>query len=478
MKKIKLIISVLLGLFIISSCDDGFEDVNQNPNDALTVPSGLLTADIVRNAMNNSYSTFVGGDMGSCWAQHWAKVNYEDEERYKVRPSVIEDLVWKSYYEDVIADARTMQLIAIEEENDNTEGIALVLQAYGYSFLTDLFGSIPFSEAINPSILSPAYDVQETVYNGVLRMLDKADSLFTVGDGTINSSADLIYAGDAAKWQKFANSLKFRCLMRISGKVNVASQLQDIASNRDIFGSADDEAKLIYLGADPNANPIYESVDYGNRLEYKVNSRMVDMMADLGDPRLPVYARKNSDDEYRGKPSGINEVPNNDYNYDNVSAIGVKYLEPTLPGYFISYSELMFLMAEAVQKGYITGTASEYYNKGIAASFEFNGVSDGFAAYIANPTVALKAGDEGLKQIAEQNWLGLFCQGIEAWTETRRTGFPVLTPAIDDVLGGNLPARYTFPVIEQSVNATNYAAAVSSLNGPDLLTTKVWWMPQ
>jgi hypothetical protein len=205
---------------------------------------------------------------------------------------------------------------------------------------------------------------------------------------------------------------------------------------------------------------------------------MVNMMDDLGDPRLPVYAQKNNDNEYRGKPSGINEVPNNDYNYDNVSAIGVKYLEPTLPGYFISYSELMFLMAEAVQKGYITGTASEYYNKGISASFDFNEVSDGFAAYVANPSVALKAGDEGLRQIAEQNWLGLFCQGIEAWTETRRTGIPVLTPAIDDVLGGNLPARYTFPVIEQSVNATNYAAAVSSLNGPDLLTTKVWWMPQ
>jgi len=266
--------------------------------------------------------------------------------------------------------------------------------------------------------------------------------------------------------------------MRISGKVDVASDLQEIASSRSVFESMGDEAKLPYLSADPNANPIYESVDFGSRLEYKVNSRMVDMLDDLNDPRLPVYAQKNSDNEYRGKPSGINEVPSDDYNYDNVSAIGTKYLEPELPGYFMSYSELMFLMAEACQKGYISGTAATYYNEGIATSFAFNEVSDGLATYMAQPSVALKAGNAGLQQIAEQNWLALFCQGIESWNEVRRTGFPVLAPAIDGVLGGAMLARFSFPVIEQSVNAANYKAAVTTLGGPDLLTTKVWWMAQ
>jgi hypothetical protein len=480
MKKKNLYIVVLLGVIFIAGCDKGFEGLNENPNDAISVPSGLLTADIVRVAMNSSYSTFVGGDMGACWAQHWAKVNYEDEERYKVRPSVIEDLVWKNYYESVISDAKTMQDLAIQEGNDCTEGVALVLQAYGYSYLTDLFGSIPFSQAINASILSPKYDEQEDVYAGIFRMLDKADSLFTVADGSITESSDLIYAGSVDKWQKFANSLKFRCLMRVSARVDVSNELQDIVDNRSVFESNDDEAKLVYLTADPNANPIFESIVYGNRFEYKVNSKLVNMLVDLNDPRLPVYVQKNKDNVYRGKPSGINDVPSDEYNYDNVSAIGTKYLTATEPGYFMSYSELLFLMAEARQKDLITttATASDYYLKAIEANFEINEVSDFYASYIANPKVSLKAGDEGLQQIAEQNWLALFCQGIEAWTETRRTGFPVLTPAIDNVLNDKLPYRFTYPVIEQSVNAANYDAAVVSLGGPDLLTTKVWWMPE
>jgi len=200
------------------------------------------------------------------------------------------------------------------------------------------------------------------------------------------------------------------------------------------------------------------------------------MLVDLGDPRLPIYVQKNTDSIYRGKPAGINDVPNVEYSYDNVSPIGKKYLKAVEPGYFMSYPELMFLMAEARQKNLIsTSTASEYYLKGIESSFAVNGVPDAYGAYVATPKVALKAGDAGIQQIAEQNWLALFCQGIEAWTETRRTGFPVLTPAIDGVLSGSLPYRFTYPVIEQSVNGTNYKAAVATLGGPDLLTTKVWW---
>jgi hypothetical protein len=268
--------------------------------------------------------------------------------------------------------------------------------------------------------------------------------------------------------------------MRVSARVDVSNELQDIVDNRSVFESNDDEAKLVYLTADPNANPIFESIVYGNRFEYKVNSKLVNMLVDLNDPRLPVYVQKNKDNVYRGKPSGINDVPSDEYNYDNVSAIGTKYLTATEPGYFMSYSELLFLMAEARQKDLITttATASDYYLKAIEANFEINEVSDFYASYIANPKVSLKAGDEGLQQIAEQNWLALFCQGIEAWTETRRTGFPVLTPAIDNVLNDKLPYRFTYPVIEQSVNAANYDAAVVSLGGPDLLTTKVWWMPE
>jgi len=476
MKKIKILISILVfGSLFFIGCDKGFEELNTNPNEPTSVPSGLLLADIVRNTGNYTYSTFFGGDMGSCWAQHWAKVNYEDEERYKVRASVIEDFCWKGIYEDVIADARSMEKIAAVEGNDINRGVAIVMQAYGYSLLTEMFGDVPFSEACrgDEGIITPVYDSQQNVYTGIFAMLDEANTLLSSGNGTMNESTDLVFGGDPSKWQKFANSLKFRLLMRISKKVDVSAQLQDIVSNRAIFTSNSDDAGLQYLAAAPNANPIYESIVYGARYEYKINSVMVDMLANLNDPRLAVYAQPNSSGEYRGKPSGIDEVPNDDYNYDNVSPIGTKYLDPEFPGYMMTYAELLFLMAEAAHKGYISGDAATLYNAGIAASFAFNGVSDGYAAYIAQGTVAYTPGT-GIQRIAEQNWIALFSQSIEPWTEWRRTGYPVLSPAIEAVID-EIPSRYTYPGIEQSVNATNYQAAKTALGG-DALTSKFWWL--
>ena len=475
MKNISLIFTLAVGLVLFMGCDKDFEEINNNPNDPIAVPSGLLTADVVFNAGNTLYSTFVGGDMGSCWAQHWGKVQYNDEERYQPRGSVIEVTVWKTIYEDVISDAKTMQTLAEEEGNDNMKGVALVMQAYGYSLLTDVFGSIPFSEAIraDEGIFSPKYDTQEEVYTGILAMLDEANSLFSADGGTILANSDILYGGDYSKWQKFANSLKFRSLMRISGKVNVASQLQALTS-QPMFSSNSDEAKLIYLANDPSANPIFETIVFGNRAEFKVNSVMVDMMAGINDPRLPIYAAPNEDGEIRGKPAGIENVPNDDYNYSNVSPIGSAYLQATAPGYFLSYSELQFLMAEAAHKGYISGSAETYYQNGVSASFAANGLSQADAdAYLAQGTVAYTQAT-GLQKIAEQNWLGLFCQGIEAWTEWRRTGYPALQPAIEAVIN-EIPSRFTYPSIEQSVNKANYDAAVSG-QGADLLTTKVWWM--
>ena len=475
MKNISLIFTLAVGLVLFMGCDKDFEEINNNPNDPIAVPSGLLTADVVFNAGNTLYSTFVGGDMGSCWAQHWGKVQYNDEERYQPRGRVIEVTVWKTIYEDVISDAKTMQTLAEEEGNDNMKGVALVMQAYGYSLLTDVFGSIPFSEAIraDEGIFSPKYDTQEEVYTGILAMLDEANSLFSADGGTILANSDILYGGDYSKWQKFANSLKFRSLMRISGKVNVASQLQALTS-QPMFSSNSDEAKLIYLANDPSANPIFETIVFGNRAEFKVNSVMVDMMAGINDPRLPIYAAPNEDGEIRGKPAGIENVPNDDYNYSNVSPIGSAYLQATAPGYFLSYSELQFLMAEAAHKGYISGSAETYYQNGVSASFAANGLSQAdAAAYLAQGTVAYTQAT-GLQKIAEQNWLGLFCQGIEAWTEWRRTGYPALQPAIEAVIN-EIPSRFTYPSIEQSVNKANYDAAVSG-QGADLLTTKVWWM--
>ncbi|MCF6212732.1 MAG: SusD/RagB family nutrient-binding outer membrane lipoprotein [Flavobacteriaceae bacterium] len=476
MKLFKIITILFFGLLVTVGCDKGFEELNKDPNNPIAVPSDLLIPGVVRAAQNNLYSTFVGGDMGGCWAQHFAKVQYNDEARYIPRQGTISN-VWDTWYSVVIADADAMYTIASTEGNNNMMGVALTLQAYGFAFLTDVYGDIPFSEAIkagSQGIISPKYDSQEAVYTGTLAMLDDAIALLGTS-GTINATNDILYGGNANLWKKFASSLKFRMLMRASGKMSVASDLQALVNAGNLFTSNAEDAKLVYLSANPSANPLYESIVFGTRGEWKINEAMVDRLAASNDPRLSVYAGLNDAGIYRGKPSGYTDVPSNDWNYTNVSPLGSFYLRPELPGFFMSYPELKFLMAEAVTKGYISGDANSYYIEAITASLEFNQVpAPAIASFLTEKALNTGSTSAALEQIATENWIALFSQGVEAWTEWRRTGFPVLTPAFEADLT-EIPSRYNYPTLESSLNAANYNAAVAN-QGADNLTTPVWWM--
>jgi hypothetical protein len=467
MKTNKFYFLLFFGLLLLSSCDKGFEEMNENPNSPTTVPSSLLIPQVTTAAMNNMYSTFVGGDMGACWSQQISKVQYNDEERFYPRTTVINGF-WDGIYLSVIADADAMYKLAVAEGNNNMQGVALTLKAYGFLVLTDTFGDIPFSEALSTDsgIISPKYDSQADVYTGCLAMLDDAAALLGTG-GTINATSDVIYGGDAGLWEKFANSLKFRSLMRISGKVDVSAQLQALYNGGMMFTSNDEEAKLVYLSAQPNANPIYETIVYGTRNEFKACSTLTNLMA--ADPRLPVYFAPIGA-AVVGKVPGVADVPSPAFNYTNVSAVGAFYLRPEAPGYFMSYAELEFLIAEASMKSYITGAnAATHYANGITASFAAANNTPDAASTIASSPVSLV-------NIYNQKYIALYWQGIEAWTEQRRTGYPLLQVVQDANPSVSYAKRYYYNSIESSINATNYQAAVAN-QGADLLSTKVWWMP-
>jgi len=467
MKTNKFYFLLFFGLLLLSSCDKGFEEMNENPNSPTTVPSSLLIPQVTTSAMNNMYSTFVGGDMGACWSQQISKVQYNDEERFYPRTTVINGF-WDGIYTGVIADADAMYKLAVAEGNNNMQGVALTLKAYGFLVLTDTFGDIPFSEALSTDsgIISPKYDAQADVYTGCLAMLDDAAALLGTG-GTISATSDVIYGGDAGLWEKFANSLKFRSLMRISGKVDVSTQLQALYNGGMMFTSNDEEAKLVYLSAQPNANPIYETIVYGTRNEFKACSTLTNLMA--ADPRLPVYFAPVGATVV-GKVPGIADVPSPTYNYTNVSAVGAFYLRPEAPGYFMSYAELEFLIAEASMKAYITGAdAATHYANGITASFAAANNTPDAASTIASSPVSLV-------NIYNQKYIALYWQGIEVWTEQRRTGYPLLQVVQDANPSVSYAKRYYYNSIESSINATNYQAAVAN-QGADLLSTKVWWMP-
>ncbi|MEP3837977.1 MAG: SusD/RagB family nutrient-binding outer membrane lipoprotein [Algibacter sp.] len=456
-------------LITFTSCDSGFEDVNSNPNDPIVVPSELLLGGTLRSTADRISDYFLAGEAGSCWVQHLGKPVYNDNELYIPRQTVIEAL-WDVLYASVIKDANIMQDLAAEEGNSNMQGVALVIKANAYQILTDAFGNIPMTEALTADSngnITPVYDDSETVvYPAIIDMLTQADA-FLNGDGEINTSQDLLYGGDWSKWKKFANSLKFRVMMR-SGNT---SGLQSLVSAGNLFTSNDDEAKLTYLTAAPNANPWFEGlVDGGRVSEWCLGQELVMYMQSYSDPRLAAYAQEvggnGSGNGYVGKPAGIQDIGNSFYgDSNNVSLIGEQYLLSDAPSYFMSYAQLNLLMAEAAEKGFISGDPATYFAAGIAASAESNGV--------AAPSITYNGGTAGLQQIAEQSWVALYMQGFEAWAEWRRTGFPVLPLAID-AEEPSIPTRFNYPVSQQSLNGVNYTDAVSA-QGADKLTTSLWW---
>ncbi len=471
MKNIKYTLLAVLALIAVS-CDKDFETVNTDPNNPTVIPAHLLLGNIIRTNQNTIYGMQQGGDMGMCWGQHVSKVQYNSEARYIPRRGAI-DGIWDNLYSAVISDAKSMYDLADAEGNDNLKGASLVLRANAYQLLVDLYGPVPFSQAINPTITKPAYDSGEDVYAGILEMLDEAVGLFSPNGGEIPASSDLLYGGDSSKWKKFANSLKFKVLMR-SGNT---SGLQALASGGGMFASNDDSAQLAYTSNDPDANPIYETIVFSTRSEYKVSEPLVETLRSLNDPRLEVYASPNASGVYLGKPAGYIDLPNDalGFTYANISPLGDKYLDPTLPGVFMSYAQLQFLLAEAANEGMISGgvaSALGYYEEGIRASFAFNGLDA--TGYLAQPNLTFTTQADARQKIATQEWLALYGQGFETWIEWRRTGFPVLMPAFEGDID-EIPSRLYYPTTETSLNGANYDAAVSTLNNGDELTSKVFW---
>lgn len=472
MKKILISFVALLGLFS-ASCDKDFEEVNTDPNNPTAVPAHLLLGNIVRVNQNTIYGMQQGGDMGMCWAQHVSKVQYNDEERYIPRRAAI-DGVWNAIYTGVISDAKSMYDLAEGEGNDNLKGISLVMQANGFQILTDLYGPVPFTEAAVPGILKPVYDSQEVVYAGIIDMLTQADALLASGSGSVPASSDLVYGGDMSKWRKLANSLKLKALMRISGVQNVSAQIQALVDAGNLMTSNSDSAQLDYLAAQPDANPIYETIVFGARAEYKMSSVLVEKLQSLSDGRLQVFAAKNNAGLYVGNDPG----EENPGNYNGFSSLGSFYLSPTLPGVIMSYAQQELYLAEAANEGYITGglaAAQMHFANGITANFEFNGIGSQAAAYIAQPNVEFTNQADARVKIGEQMWISLFGQGFEAWTEWRRTGYPALLPVIN-AAEATIPSRLYYNSSEVSLNRANYEAAVGTLTGGDQLTSPLWWM--
>lgn len=474
----------LIGVFACTNLDE----VNKNPNSPEDVTPDLLLPQIIRDATNAL--VLETWNIGSLVIQHTAKSQNVNADRYVWTER---NVIWNAVY-DNLRDVENILRQSDANGWNNYKGVALVLRAWLFSLATDCYGDVPYTEAVRAreGYNFPKYDPQEVIYEGILADLKAANTLF--GTSTEKINGDVLYNGNIQKWKKLANSLRIRYLMRISAKVSVADELYAIVNNSDstpIFQSNADNAVLTYRPTPPDQFPIFK-LNTGFFNEFRASKGLLELMVEYGDKRVDIFFRPTPATEgtntpqYAGIPNGLPDAAALAYNggLEFQSKIGRYFYEDAVTprglsiaqGVIMTYAELQFLLAEATERGYLFADAATYYKNGIKASFEYYGLD---ATSYLNGGLANYSGpqSEKLKSIGFQKWIALYFQGLEAWFDWRRTGVPDFLPAESNQNDNQIPLRFPYPRIEQSLNAQSYQEAVQR-QGPDDVNTKMWYLKE
>ncbi|MDR3367263.1 MAG: SusD/RagB family nutrient-binding outer membrane lipoprotein [Prevotellaceae bacterium] len=463
---------LLFAASLLGSCSDQLNEINQNPNATENPQPAYLLTGVQKQGSDLYWG--INSSIGSTllFVQHWAEIQYTTADRYDFSNSSEEIThLWNTGYATLITDLNTILDFPDETANPNYKGAALTLRSWVFLLLTDAYGDIPYKE-VGKSLI-PAYDAQKDVYTGLLSDLSQAVGLLDASKGIIEG--DLVYKGDISKWEKFANSLKLRIALRIADREDaLAKQTISALSPADLIGSNDEAFQLVYTSS-PQHNP--QAAAFDTRDDYRISKTLVDKLKVLSDPRLPIYAQLPSDNvtDYTGAGNGLSNADAVAQGLAKTSKPGAYFLSPNAPAVIYSYAEVLFNLAEAAARGYITGDAESYYKQAITASLRQFGITDATAIdeYLAQPAVQYNA--ESYKQsIGEQKWIAFFGQGLDAFAEWRRLDYPQLTPGPAAVLDGKIPLRLFYPGTEQSLNRVSRSAAVAR-QGEDLLTTKLWF---
>jgi hypothetical protein len=436
---IKLGTILLLAVFI-SSCEKWIDPkINEDPDSVVDVPYNLLLPSIEVDLGYVLGGMDVRGVAGM-WAQHVAGQARQAAtmgKNYNLTEADVNNL-WNSLYNGSMMDL-TIFIEKTGTANAQARGVGKVLLAYALGSATDLWGDIPYTEAFKGNAaLKPVYDTQSSIYSVVNTLL--TDAIADLGTANVDNavplgsaSNDLIYNGSIPKWIAAAHSLRARYALHLSkkGTVDYAAVLADCAAG--ITSNAND-FQMPFGTTEANANPLYEfdvqRTDVAPSASFAIRA--------AGDPRLAVFS------------SGTRNF-------------GTFYGSINSPVPFITYVETKFIEAEAqLRKASPSqALANAAYDVAVTASLDKFSVTD--AAWLtANTTGVL--GDRSIQNLIEAKYIALFMQ-TEAYTDFRRTGFPVLTPTA----GAAVPVRFPYCTDERLYNSENVPTGIT-------LDTPLWWM--
>jgi hypothetical protein len=476
MKNISKLYIMLVSLFVgLAACTQDFEEINTDPNNPTDVPASTLLTQAQFNLADRVWSRAMNFEFGMLMVQHFSQGEYAEDSRYNQNVSTF-NASWNSFYAASIYDliAARELVEANEGLNDAVKGnqtaVLDILKVWSMQIVTDTWVNVPYSEAFNPDEFpNPAYDDQEDVYRGLIDELNTAISNITVGEPGFNSG-DIFYGGDMAAWARFANSLKLKIGMRIADvDQGTASNLVSQALNAGVF-NANDEGFIFNFASDQRiANPFFVDNAINNRDDFAVSELLVETLNDLNDPRLSAFANTNIEDEYVGLPYGLSDGESF-AGFSTASRPNDNIRQATAPAYLLTYAEVKFFEAEAIQRGFVSGDAEEAYNEAVTASMNQWGFDDSEGAisdYLAaNPYDA----SNWEESIGVQKWLALYTNGLEAWSEWRRLDYPQL-----DVPAAAVRSYIPVRALYTSDELGNNGSAVSNSGINNEMNVAPWW---
>ncbi|MES2731370.1 MAG: SusD/RagB family nutrient-binding outer membrane lipoprotein, partial [Bacteroidota bacterium] len=471
-----LVLLAVLSVLFASSCNDNFEELEKNPNKPSSVPPSLVFNGILNDMFEASWNS------AQRYNQFWASnYYYFDHQEYTWTTS--------DYRYSTTTNAKTQygtlkNVVKMEEEAKKATpeeaktyaALGKFFRAYFFTNMTQRVGDIPMTEALKGlDNTTPKYNTQKEVYAQVLTWLEESNNELTalIASGTTTVKGDIYLNGNLKKWQKVVNTYKLRVLISLSKKegeadLNIKQKFAETIGNATKYPVMTGLADNVQYNYNTSVNKYpFNPGEYGKTaLRNNMTAALLTPLRELKDPRLFVFAEpapaKVADglspvdhNAFVGAPSDeslddmTTKVQKGQYSLINrLRYYGSFTGEPTIQ---IGYAELCFNIAEGIHRGWATGSAEEFYKKGIQASQSFHGIKEGdndvffilkkdgalgeydkitinfaFATYYDQPMVKYAGSNaDGLKQILTQKYIAFFQNsGWEAFYNNRRTGIP------------------------------------------------------
>lgn len=426
------IIALTLGCLLFS-CQD-LTEIDKNPNSPEDVSSNYIMTYVLSNTGKTFFSLGRDGSkIGAAMQYMQAGTN---EGAAVINQYAWTQEAWDGYF-DILRNNQLIYNKGVKDNNRFFQAISLTMKSLIWGLLTDLYGDVPYSDALKASsgTFFPKYDEQATVYKGIMTDLKQAVTLLNSLEAkdAVSATSDILYKGDGAKWRKFANSLRLRYAMRLADKrsemstlgINIQTEFTEAAA--DAFTATADDASMAFLGVSADNSAPGGPLNASNpNFLLKPGKPFVDKLIALNDPRLqrwiqpvlrkwdtkvtkettvtvknifgesysvvyvPTTATNLDTSLYVGLPIGLPITQAITYNkgndataYNNerspyISFLHERYRKNTdayVPMNFITYNEVEFILAEAALAGNFGATDAEgHYKKAIRASMDKAGV--------------------------------------------------------------------------------------------------------